>query len=83
MSGAVSRSVSALLSDPPDPHRCPHPEGCSCRSVGEFGMQSMRDGEGKGRQPDKTTTDAPWEEKRAGLTRGGVRQKFRVGAGDV
>ena len=94
MSGAVSGSVSAFLSGPPDPHRCPHPEGCLCSSVGEFDMQGMRDREGKGRQPDKTTTDAPWtlspwvrgargsrEEKRAGLPRGVLTGKKICGRG--
>ena len=38
-------------------------------------MQGMRDGEGKGKQPDKTTTDAPWT--LSPWVRG-VRVRFRV-----
>ena len=65
MSGAVSGSVSVVLSSPPDPHRCPHPEGCLCSSVGEFLMQGMREG----------------EEKRTGLPRGVLTGKKICGRG--
>jgi hypothetical protein len=48
---SVSGSVSVWSSVSPDPHRCPHPEGCFGGSVGEFFMQGIRGGTGAGCLP--------------------------------
>ncbi len=78
---SVSGSVSVWSSVPPDPHCCPHPEGCFGGSVGECSMQGMRGGTGRYRGSTTTPNPIPsltgaWEPRptpnREGRRKGGI-----------